>query len=221
MRVSVSRYRATGAVDLITATSANSRRPRSPRSGRADLALARPGHLQIGYTRRAHRVRNERQLLERTSGAEGSRTLDLLNAIRFPVRHSRPQLTTAYESSWRFLDRPLPPVRHAAARRSRRELGESALSRCADQAARRTLTSASSPAASTRRSTRSIVTFYRLPDRMPVTALRGSPESSASSTCVRWRPLTSRTTAAISCALSTASRPRLCPRTWLPGSWTP
>src|SRR5581483_10691126 len=76
------------------------------------------------------------------------------------------------------------------------------------QAARRTRISASSPAASTSRSTRSIVTFCRLPERIPVTALRGRPERAARSACVSPRRSTSRRTAAMSCALRTASRPR-------------
>jgi hypothetical protein len=47
-------------------------------------------------------------------------------------------------------------------------------------AARRTLISASNPAASTNLKTRSMVTFCKLPERTPVTALRGRPERCAS-----------------------------------------
>src|SRR5947208_4786486 len=75
--------------------------------------------------------------------------------------------------------------------------------------ARVTRTVASSPTASRRRSTRLIVTFCRLPERMPVTAVRGSPERAATSACVRRRRSISRVTAAINCAFSTASTPRL------------
>jgi len=38
-------------------------------------------------------------LLEMVSGAEGSRTLDLLNAIRFPTVDARPQPTTTAEKT--------------------------------------------------------------------------------------------------------------------------
>src|SRR5262249_54187013 len=55
----------------------------------------------------------------------------------------------------------------------------------------------------------SMRTFCRLPERMPVTALRETPECAASSACVRPRRSTSRRTATMSCALRTASRPRL------------
>src|SRR5262249_36184439 len=53
------------------------------------------------------------------------------------------------------------------------------VSKSPDQAARVTRKLASSPTASSNRRTRSIVTFWRLPERMPVTALRGRPDRSA------------------------------------------